>query len=423
MTTTGPGRTTEGGAVRATDSRGLTLSTTAAAARHYRAGVDALLRYEDGLRAAVSAALTEDPDFALGHTAQAIEAMVYGDPLAAAAAVTRARERSGVLSERERGHIAVVAARVAGDPTAIELAVEHLWHHPSDALVLYLALGALRFSGLPDIAERVDALVELVRSAYGESDWWWLGAEAFRLQERGRYDESAELSARAFALEPRGGWAAHALTHVHYETASHRDGRRWLDEWLAAETSGLAFATHLHWHAALHELADGDVTAARRRLDTAIAPPTRAPYPLVDGGSLLWRLRLRRLPPLGADALADAVPPVAHHPPSVFAALHAGLGLAAVGDVPALAALAARVRGDARPAFAEVCAPVLDALVAFVEQRYDVTVRLLTALPTPELARLGGSAAQREVVADTLVEALLRRDDPAATEVLEKRLV
>ena len=112
----GEGGKSVGAIVGATDSRGLALTTTPAAARHYRIGVDALLRYEDGLRDAVAAALVEDPDFALGHAARAVEAMLYGDPRAARAAVTRARERSDRVSERERGHIAVVAARVDGDP-------------------------------------------------------------------------------------------------------------------------------------------------------------------------------------------------------------------------------------------------------------------------------------------------------------------
>jgi hypothetical protein len=82
------------------------------------------------------------------------------------------------------------------------------------------------------------------------------------------------------------------------------------------------------------------------------------------------------------------------------------------------------VRRDARPAYADVCAPVLDALLAFLDERYDVTVALLSALPASELARLGGSAAQRQVVADTLVEALLRLPDAAAAaaSVLENRL-
>lgn len=400
-----------GAIVGATDSRGLALTTTPAAARHYRIGVDALLRYEDGLRDAVAAALVEDPDFALGHAARAVEAMLYGDPRAARAAVTRARERSDRVSERERGHIAVVAARVDGDPNLVALAVDHLRRHPADALVVSLALGALRFSGLPDIAARIAAVVELVRSAYGDDDWWWLGAEAFRLQERGRYDEAARLCARSFELEPRGGWAAHALAHVHYETEAHADGRRWLDRWLAAGTSGRAFATHLSWHAALHELAAGDVAAARRRLETRVAPASSAGYPVVDGASLLWRLRLRGHPVPCPATLADAVAPIVRAPVSVFAVFHAGLGLAVLEDVPALAALADGVRGDARPAFAEVCAPVLDALVAFVEERYAAAAALLSALPATELARLGGSAAQREVVTDTLVEALLRLGD------------
>jgi hypothetical protein len=109
-------------------------------------------------------------------------------------------------------------------------------------------------------------------------------------------------------------------------------------------------------------------------------------------GSWRWRLALTA--------------PVAAKPP--FAAVPAGLVFAAVGDAAAIGAVADRVRRDARPAYADVCAPVLDALLAFVEARYADCAAVLGALPPSELTRLGGSAVQRRVLVETSGVALLR---------------
>ena len=91
-------------------------------------------------------------------------------------------------------------------------------------------------------------------------------------------------------------------------------------------------------------------------------------------GSLRWRLVLRGQVVAPDDALLALTAPVAAKPRFAFAAVHAGLVFAAVGDVAAIGAVADRVRRGARPAYADVCAPVLDALLAFVEARY-ATVR------------------------------------------------
>ena len=53
-------------------------------------------------------------------------------------------------------------------------------------------------------------------------------------------------------------------------------------------------------------------------------------------------------------------------------------------------------------------APVLDALLAFVEARYADCAAVLGALPPSELTRLGGNAVQRRVLVETRGVALLR---------------
>ena len=206
----------------------------------------------------------------------------------------------------------------------------------------------------------------------------------------------------------------HARTHVDYQTAGgsvdHVLGLARLDGWLAVGATTAVLASHLSWHAALHELARGDCAAALRRYRSGIAPTAADSRGGIDAaGTLRWRLALRGQVVAPDDALLVLTAPVAAKPPFAFAAVHAGLVFAAaVGDAAAIAAVADRVRRDARPAYADFYAPVLDALLAFVEARYAECAAVLGALPPSELTRLGGSAVQRRVLVETRGVALLR---------------
>jgi len=72
--------------------------------------------------------------------------------------------------------------------------------------------------------------------------------------------------------------------------------------------------------------------------------------------------------------------------------------------------------------FRTVVAPVLAGVHAFAEGRFDAAATWLLPLE-PSLVRLGGSAAQREIVEDTLLHALLAAGRlTEARAVLERRL-
>ena len=67
-------------------------------------------------------------------------------------------------------------------------------------------------------------------------------------------------------------------------------------------------------------------------------------------------------------------------------------------------------------------APVCDALLAFVEGRWNDAATVLTDV-LPHLVRVGGSAAQREVIEETLLLALVNAGRPdLAAALLDERL-
>jgi hypothetical protein len=210
---------------------------------------------------------------------------------------------------------------------------------------------------------------------------------------------------------------------VLYETGKHDTGRAWLDHWVAESGRGASHRAHFSWHAALHELALGDTEAVRQRYYTQLAPPAvTGVRALIDSASLLWRWTVTTS---GWDAAAgtaafhgeSAPPPVegvleaagtalVDRPETPFVALHAALALAAAGDLPRLARLRAHGEGSSDLTIRTTVATVCDALLAAGEGAWGRAAALLTDV-LPGLPRVGGSAAQREIIEETLLFCLV----------------
>ncbi|WP_406320403.1 FAD/NAD(P)-binding protein [Streptomyces sp. NBC_00519] len=414
---------------RPVDGHGLPLSTHAEAAAAYRSGLDRVLKVRAGADDAFARAVVLDPGFALGHAALALLGHECGAdvdvPRALAEAQRSALERA---DERERSFVDVVTRRVHGDCAdgGGGALVRHLDAHPGDALALAAAVPTIAFSGVTDLdGDQALRLVERTSAAH-DGHWFHTSLLAFLRQEQGRLHEAGELAHRALAVEPASGHAVHALAHVHYESGAHQAGRDWLDGWVAGQGRGAVHRAHFSWHIALHELALDDPAAVRRRWFAQLAPGrvVTGVRALVDSGSLLWRARLSdswrgELP--AADVLDTVARDVLERPATAFTALHAAVALAAAGDLPALHRLRDHASG-ADEVQREVIVPLCEAFVALVEERFHEAARGLDAL-LPVLCRVGGSAAQREVVEETLLYALVSggRCD-AARRLLDTRL-
>ncbi|MEU6407013.1 FAD/NAD(P)-binding protein [Streptomyces sp. NPDC046985] len=410
---------------RPLDGHGLALSTHAEAAAAYRTGLDRILKVRSGAEDSLRRAVALDPGFALGHAALALLGHECGAavdvPRALAEAQRCARERA---CERERSFVEVVTRRVHADDGDAAL-IRHVEHHPADTLALAVAVPTIAFSGVDDLDDAYALrLVERTSRAY-DGHWFHTSLLAFLRQEQGRLHEAGELARRALAAEPASGHAVHALAHVHYETGAHGAGRDWLERWVAGRGRGAVHRAHFSWHIALHELALDDPAAVRKRWFAQLAPGrVTGVRALVDSGSLLWRARLSDswrgdLP--AADILDAVEAEILERPATAFTALHCAVTLTAVGDLAALR----RLRDHAAAADEvqrEVIAPLCEAFAALVEERFRDAARGLDAL-LPVLRRVGGSAAQREVVEETLLYALTADGRcEAAARLLDARL-
>lgn len=412
---------------RPTDVYGLCLTTDDTAARAYNEALGRLLRLQDGVEAGLEEAVAHDPDFAHAQAALALLGHEWGSTTTWGRRLDRAHEAASrrSLDDREVSFLRAVTTRLRSDEaTGAAALLRHVRLFPRDALAVSVAVPTVAFGGLTS-GPQTAALVEGLGRSYGD-DWWYAGQLAFVRQDQERWAEAEELAAYSLSVEPASGHAVHARAHVFYETGQHDAGLRWLDAWIRGSGRRAQHLSHFSWHAALHELMQDDVAAVRRRYARELAPPgVSGARALVDSGALLWRCRVTGAweSDLPARAVCDVAPTGwLTDPPTPFAAMHTALALAAEGDETGLAMLRTTTADHVDPTFRDVVSPLCGAMTAIVEHRFgEAAAQLRDLLPRSEA--LGGSAAQREVLEDTLVHALARSGaTAAAARVLDGRL-
>jgi uncharacterized NAD(P)/FAD-binding protein YdhS len=409
---------------RPRDPYGLPVSATPAAAGAYLDGLRRILRVQSGAEALIGQAVRDDPGFALGHAVLAVLGTEWGADVDVDAALAAAQSAGARADERERRFVEVAAARVHHPGAASAAALlSYLQTYPEDALAVSLAVPTIAFGGATEIPAEAWALVEGLAPAYGD-DWWYLGLLAFTRQEQDRFAEAGELAGRSLAIEPAAGHAVHAKAHAHYETGDHRAGLAWLDRWIADCGAHASHRAHFSWHAALHELALGDDRAVARRYAVQLAPAeVTGVRALIDSASLLWRVRMADADPVHdvADVLRVVPPELLTEPPTPFVALHAALALAAVGDCQRLARLRRWARSRRTGPFADTIVALTDSLSDLVHGDVERAVDGLLALDGVD--RLGGSAAQREIIQDTLLHCAVHTGrTELAAGILDDRL-
>ena len=415
------------------DRYGLPLSTASeAAASAYRDGFDRLLAAWNGTEEALDRAIAADPDFALAHIARARMHAVFGHGAEARACAARARDLAAPTTERERGHVHVIASAIEGKMAqALADAERHVDAYPRDALVLVLLLGAFglyAFSGRSDHDEARLSICRRLAAHYGD-DWWFLAYLGWSNIEAGYPGVGIEQAQRALALRRQNGHVAHILAHGYFEAGDAAAGNQFLSGWLGEHPRSGFMHWHLVWHRALLDVEVGDNDGALRIYQDQIRPSVSDAPPinvLSDGASLLWRLALDgcEIPRADWDEIADygdrRAPVAGGH----FIDLHYVLAVA-MGDparfdkrVSDLEALHA----NGRLAPGNVAIAMCKGAHAMAAGDSGAAIRILEPL-MPDVVRIGGSHAQRELWEDMLIVACLRNGETAkARALIDRRL-
>jgi tetratricopeptide (TPR) repeat protein len=370
--------------------------------------------------AEIDAVLERHPDFIMGHLfkagwfTQAMETRVYWPMVDAWRA---AEELSAVANERELGHLAAVERWIAGEfHSAVQIWEELLTRWPRDLFALQLA--HLSHVLLGDTVGQRDTVARVL-PLWDESVPGYehvLAFHAFGLEENADFTRAEETARHALAMRPDHPYAIHAVAHVMEMQGRQQGGIRFMmareKDW--AESN---FANHLWWHTALFHLDLGRHDRVLEIYDANLRAHSRDGdrYEELDATALLWRLRL-----IGMDTgdryreLAEKWAPSASDTLYAFNDVHAMMAFVSAGHADAQAALLnanernMETAGDANVAMSrEIGIPFCLAVQDFHEGRYgDCVDRLLPVRYRNH--RLGGSAAQRDVIGWTLLEAALR---------------
>ncbi|TQF40979.1 hypothetical protein UNPF46_08865 [Bradyrhizobium sp. UNPF46] len=417
------------------DRYGLPLSTASdAAASAYREGVDLMLAGWTGMAETLERAIAADPDFALPVIARARVHAFYQQGDLARSKAALARElvaRRG--TERERSHVETLALAIEGRlPEAIASTLKHIESWPRDAMVLSLPLGAFglfAFSGMAEHDRARHELCERVKQHYGE-DWWFLTMSGWAMTENGDVARGRAVTERGFNLRRQNAHAAHAVLHAMFEDGSIEAADRLVDDWIPSYDRAGILHGHIRWHQALGALEHGDAARALSIYADVLQPSVTQAPPLnliTDAASLLWRLSAygHSVPKalwLEAEAAAQQLFPKAS---LSFADVHMALFAAATQNHAALAARLAVIEqrlAEGKLPAGRVVPAIIRALSAFADGDFASCAQTLAPV-LGEVVRIGGSHAQRELVEDTYIVALIRSNALAeARTVLDRRL-
>jgi tetratricopeptide (TPR) repeat protein len=317
---------------------------------------------------------------------------------------------------RERRHLAAARAWLDGRfAESVQAYGDIAIDYPRDILAVQVAhLGDFLLGQSSMLRDRIAQVLphwDKDVPGYG----YLLGMHAFGLEESNRYEDAEARGREAVALNPRDPWAIHAVAHVMEMQGRLDDGAAWLHTRVSDWSEDNMLAVHNWWHLALFLLEQERYDEVLALYDAHLNRPAPAiALDLVDGAALLWRLHLR-----GVDAgarwaaLADdwyTRGAAGYYAFNDVHAIMACLGAGredAVAEIRAAMAGAAIGQGTNAMMSRDVGLPVADAMIAFARGDYAATVTLL--MPVRILThRFGGSHAQRDVFALTLIEAALR---------------
>jgi len=387
----------------------------------YDKAIDRLLRYHPDVVDLGFGLATDHPDVAMAQALMAYLHLTSTDApdLAPARDAWTAMGRS-VMGEREAIHRDAIGSWLDGDWNGAAAALDRLllrW--PTDLLALQIGHQLDFFRGdAANLRDRPGRTLTALDPDHPHTAFVH-GMQAFGLEESGHYSAAEAAGLAAVEVNPDDVWGIHAVVHVYEMQGRVDEGIRFLvsrqDDW----GKGNLFTVHNWWHLAVYLLEADQRDRALAIYDAEVhnEGSDGVPLEMLDASALLWRFVLdgydtgERFPAL-ADAWSTHIEPSSWY---VFNDVHAVMALVGAGRVSEaeqhIADLEQYVQragaGENVAVTAEVGLPSARAITAFAKEQYDDAVRELMPIRRVQ-HHFGGSHAQRDAIARTLLESALR---------------
>ncbi|MGB0921800.1 MAG: tetratricopeptide repeat protein [Alphaproteobacteria bacterium] len=318
---------------------------------------------------------------------------------------TALQERRHELLPREQLHVDALGQWALGNAiAALKLWEEILRQWPTDMLALKLAQYGHFYAGN---SNAMKASVDEVAAAYSQGMRHYpsfLGIQAFGHEETGNYHSAEKFGRDAVALQPKEGWATHAVAHVMEMTGRSEEGVAWLTETEPGWAGANNFRYHLVWHRALMLLDLGDHDRALQHFDTSWDASSEEYLDHCNAASLLLRLDIAGVETEGRwQAVAEKAKTRMREQVLCFADLHYVMALAHGEEPTNVDTLVAALRehaGDGTSdgdTVAQSGLALAKAIAAHAARDYATALAHLEAsADTHHL--IGGSNAQRDLL-------------------------
>ncbi|WP_261841493.1 tetratricopeptide repeat protein [Aliamphritea ceti] len=340
------------------------------------------------------------------------------------------------LTTRERMHIAAVQAWVAGDLRKTSVILDEiLIEYPCDILALLSGHQIDFFLGeamnLRDRVSRVLPSWDSSHPLYG----FLLGMLSFGQEESGHYKQAEETGLRAVELNPTDVWGIHAVSHALEMQNKPEAGEKFMHDNEQYWGQDNFFIAHNAIHYGLFLLETNNMTTLINVYDKYVHNKDTKPacLTLVDASSVMWRLYLE-----GVDT-GNRIPQLAQSWQDkcgqnyyAFNDVHAMIAFAASGDHVSAKKLIKSMEdylnaGDRTSSnyltTQRIGLPVAKAFYEFSQGHYSSAIDILMPIKN-SINVFGGSHAQRDVVARTLLDSAIKaKQKKLAKALINERII
>ncbi|XP_076333010.1 tetratricopeptide repeat protein 38-like isoform X3 [Tachypleus tridentatus] len=382
-----------------------------------------------GLKVTLENMRAADPDFVMGHVMSLGLDMCYNGrsrhsdsrlklDLENLENLVRIQEQ--VLTPREKSY--VEAIRLLGDgywEEGTRVLDDILVEYPTDMLALKIACGGHFFQGhLQHIRDNVGRVLPQWKPTTPLYNYLF-GMYAFGLEETNFYSKAEDFARKGLELNPKDGWATHALAHVFEMQGRTTEGIDFLSSTVKNWELSNLLASHNFWHWALYHIEQGELEAAVDIFDTQIESRLRSGgfLEIVDCTSLLYRLELEgaKVKDRWREVFEINRPHVVDHTVA-FYDVHVFMSCLGVNDDDAINLMSScdefirENKGSYCNVHADVRSKIIEALQAYHDGCYNKVVSLLYPIRY-KIVQIGGSNAQRDLFNLLLIHAALKSSD------------
>ncbi|KAK6732110.1 hypothetical protein RB195_016473 [Necator americanus] len=300
---------------------------------------------------------------------------------------------------------------------------EILTEYPTDLMAIKFAHEAYFFMG--DAKGKRDSVQAVLPKHNGsEPCYSYLhGMWAFGLEECEQYDEAEKAAVKALNLNRFDCWATHARAHCMVMQGRNDEGINFMESTVNDWRPGWIIATHNYWHNALFYIEKGDYETPLTIFDNEVCRRAcsgkQSVLDTADAASMLWRLELEGVDvgkrwhdlPNMSTHLEDHV--------TCFNDAHLGIALMRREETEnesrlydSLVEFSENTDVDNTKVSRDVGIPLYEGMRNFGRAQYDEAAGKLLPI-RHEIYRIGGSNAQRDLFAQTLIQACILSKDPA----------